>query len=258
MAHVIECPSGLSFHVRKLRGAEANLFTDRQLIRRGLLVGKLLGATFEGVIDAGPYKIGTGGAPPWDTMLTGDRIVALVKLRVATYGPELDFKVQCDNEACRRRFDVDLNLDTGLVIKPLSDDDRTAYTSGNVLKTSIDVDGKTHEISFHLLTGKDELRMATVNERANGQQVTMSLAQRIDAISDVHPNDKVRWIETLDLDTMTELVEKLDAHDCGVETNIECECTHCGNFMEVSLPLGGREFFLPKRKKTPEQPQADE
>lgn len=258
MAHVIECPSGLSFHVRKLRGAEANLFTDRQLIRRGLLVGKLLGATFEGVVDSGPYKIGQGGAPPWDTMLTGDRIVALVKLRVATYGPELEFKVQCDNESCRRRFDHDLNLDEQLVVKPLSDEDRAAFTAGNSLKTSIEIGDKTHEISFHLLTGKDETRMATLGDRANGQQVTMSLAARIDAISDVHANDKVRWLETLDLDMLTELVEKLDAHDCGVETAIECECPHCGNFMEVNLPLGGREFFLPKRKKTPEQHQAAE
>lgn len=258
MAHVIECPSGLSFHSRKLKGSEANLFTDRQLVRRGLLIGKILGSTYEGLLDAGPYKIGQGGAPPWDQLLVGDRIVALVKLRIATYGPEVDFKVQCDDETCRKRFDHDLNLESGLTLKSLSEEDREAFEAGNKLTTELEVEGVRHQIGFHLLTGKDELRLSALSQRSSGQQVTLSLAQRIDSISGVHANDKMRWLESLDLDILNALVEMLDEHDCGIDTAIECECPHCGNFMEVSLPLGSREFLLPKRKKAQELVQVDE
>lgn len=249
MSKLIECPSGLSFIARKFKGSEANLFTDRKLIRGGFLISRLLSATFESLVDAGPYKV-SNGSPSWDSMLTGDRIVALIRLRVATYeGLPLEFKTQCDSAACRRPFDVELDLDEDLQIKRLSNEDREAFENGNRLSTEIEVDGVLRKITFHLLTGEDEKRMSKIGTQTPDRQVTMSLAQRIDEISDVHKNDKVRWLEALDLDVLSELVEKLDEHDCGVETTIERECPHCQNIMDVIIPLGGQEFFLPKRKK---------
>jgi hypothetical protein len=265
MAALIECPSGLHFHARKLRGSEANLFTDRKLVRQGKLIGKILGAVCEEIVDPGPYTIGQGGAPPWDQMLTGDRIVGLVQVRVATYKADMTFKVQCDNEGCRKRFDVDLNLEEDLVLKMLSDDDRNAFVNGNLLETFVQEDGAPQldpaltggleitgrKVTFHLMTARDETKLGQVAERAPSQQITAALAQRVNDVDGVHANDLIRYFDKCDLDHIQDLVARMDEHDCGVDTDMEVECTHCGNFMEVQIPLGGREFFLPARRTAP-------
>lgn len=262
MAALIECPSGLSFHARKLRGSEANLFTDRQLVRKGKLIGKILGSVCEDLVDPGPYSIGEGGSPPWDQLLTGDRVAALVAVRVATYQPEMEFTVQCDNENCRKRFKVDIHLVEDLVVKPLSDGDREAFMAGNKLTTWIEDDnGATLDpqltggiaangraVTFHLMTARDERKLQQVGDRAPSQQITASLAQRINGIDGVHGNDLIRYLDGCDLDRLQDLVARMDEHDCGIDVDIEVECSHCGNFMEVQIPLGGKEFFLPRRQ----------
>ena len=262
MAALVECPSGLQFHARKLRGSEANLFTDRKLVRQGKLIGKILGSVFEELIDPGPYTIGQGGAPPWDQMLTGDRVGGLVAIRVTTYKEEMEFRVQCDNEGCRKRFPVDLNLIEDLVVKPLSDADREAFINGNQLETWVEDDSASplepgdtggitvhgRKVVFHLMTARDERKLAQVGERAPGQQITASLAQRINSIDGVHVNDLIRYLDNTDLDRIQDLVARMDEHDCGIDTDLEVECQHCGNFMEVQIPLGGKEFFLPARR----------
>lgn len=258
---LVECPSGLSFHARKLRGSEANLFTDRRLVRQGKLIGKILDSVCESVEDPGPYTFGEG-PPPWDSLLTGDRVAALVAIRIATYFPELEFKVQCDSERCRKRFPVDLHLEEDLVVKPLSEDDRDAFVGGNKLETFVEDDaaGPLGEsvtggvqlngriVSFHLMTAKDERKLAQIGERAPDQQITAALAQRINSIAGVHGNDVIRFLDGCDLDRIQDLVARMDEHDCGIDTDMEVECAHCGAFMEVQVPLGGKEFFLPARR----------
>lgn len=250
MANLIECPSGLSFYARKLRGSEANLFTDRKTVRKGILIDRILSSTFEELSEPGPYNIGDEGKPTWKHLLTGDRLVALIQIRIATYGPEMEFAVQCDNDGCRKRFHIELDLVEDLQIKNLSKKDREAFVGGNLIEAPmVDNDGQQRTVQFHLMTGADEVKMSSIAEREIDRQVTASLAQRIDRIEGVHANDMIRFLDTLDMDLLQDMTARLDEHDCGVETDIEVECDYCGQYMTVVLPLGGREFFLPKRKR---------
>lgn len=249
---LIECPSGLTFKARKLRGKEANLFTDRKVVRSGALIGNILNAVCEEVVEAGPYEINDSGMPPWGKMLSGDRIVALIQIRVATYDSEMPFKHQCTDEMCRRRFNIDLDLIDDLVVKLLSDEDREAFLSGNKLPTWIEdpkADNNRRDVTFHLMTAQDEKKLARVSDRSPNQQITASLAQRINQIDGIHANDLIRHLDDTDLGSLQDLVARMDDHDCGIDTDFEAECSHCGHFMEVAVPLGGREFFLPQRKR---------
>lgn len=249
MATLIECPSGFSYYARKLRGSEANLFTDKTVTRKGHLISRILAATAEDVADPGPYKF--TDRPTWDKLLTGDRISALIQVRIATYTAEMEFYHQCTNETCRRRFPVDVDLIRDLNHLPLSEDDRTAFEAGDLLRTHLlTEDGDRREVEFHLMVADDERKLMRIAERAADRQITMSLAQRINTIQDVERNDIAKFIGNMELGEMTALVDRLDGHDCGVDLDIEVECEHCDHFMEVAIPLGGKEFFLPTPKRT--------
>lgn len=248
--HQVVCPSGLSFTARKYKGREANLFTDKKLVRAGGLITAILDAVCIEVTDPGPYTLDSNNRPPWDRMLTGDRIASLVETRVGTYGPEISFPVQCENEVCRERWIEDLDLIRDLKRKVLTDEDRNTYVNGNEFTTYlIDGDGTKREVKYHLLTGQDERDLLKLSRRFKDKQATASVLQRINSVEQIHKNDLMKLLEELDLDEMTAIVDRMDAHDCGLETTIEVECPECSNYQELEVPLGGKEFFMPKRKK---------
>lgn len=236
---------------RKLKGSEANLFTDRQLARRGGLTNELLKATFKEVSDWGPYEPTETGMPNWDTLLAGDRLTAVIDIRVSTYGSELEWRQQCNDDGCRKSFAAEIDLTEDLVRKTLSAEDMSVFQSGNRFSLTVDDDEGERKVVYHLMTGADEKRLVKVVENIGGDRVTASLAQRIDEVSGVHKNDVIKWLNNLDLDALQYMVEEMDSHDCGVDTSIDLICPHCGNYMELEVPLGGREFFLPKTKKRP-------
>lgn len=243
--------------MRKFKGREANLFTDKKAVRTGALISTILSSICVDVQDPGPYQLGSDGKPLWDGLLTGDRLITLIDARVGTYDSELSFKCQCDEDTCRATWTEDIDLVTDMKRKVLTPESRTTFENGNPFTTYVrDDNGVEHQVKFHLTTGKDELAMMNVARRHKQQQATASLGQRIDAIDGVHPNDLIRFLDDLDLDELNDLIERMDEHDCGVETSLEVECPECGNIQEVTVPLGGKEFFLPKRKRSTPSPTA--
>lgn len=251
MATSITCPSTFTFSARKFKGQEANLFMDRKLVREGGLIGAILKAVCLDVVDPGPYALGHDGRPAWEGMLSGDRLIALIDARVGTYGPGMEFKVQCESHGCRRVWIEDVDLTTDFERKPLSTESFTTFKNGDLFTTTfMDNDGAERLLKFHLMTGKDEAALMRVAKNNKGSQATASLLQRIDEIDGVHRNDMLRFLNDLDLDLTSDLIERLDDHDCGIKTEIESECPECGNAQEITVPLGGKEFFLPKRRST--------
>jgi hypothetical protein len=57
------------------------------------------------------------------------------------------------------------------------------------------------------------------------------------------------WLNDLPMGSMYDLIESLDEHDGGIETEIEVECPHCGAGEEIDLPLDRREFWSPRKLK---------
>lgn len=234
-------PSGLIVNVRGLRTKEADTLANPDNHRSGVAFDKMLADCLVGVEDAGPYDL-KDSRVPWADALVCDRFVAMLQIRAATYGPEYSFTLQCDNPMCRKVFDWSIDIDRDLPIKEVPHDSVLAFKAGNKLTTRVVLSGREREVTFKLTTGKDEGKTRGRKEHV----LTDSLAIRVLAIEGVEGNDRVRFIENMELSETDALIEALDAADGGVDVRLDVQCEHCGNTQEAQLPFG-KAFFRPRK-----------
>lgn len=251
----VECPSGLVVQVRGLKTKEANLLADRQAFKQGQVFDRLLDSCWLQTLDAGPYTFSTPDQrPDWGKAHVGDRLVTLLGIRSATFGDVYAFGLQCKDQACRERFEWEIKL-SELPRKPLSEDARNALRGDGTLIT--EVNGR--KVRFRLLTGADEAKNARVLRLQRDRLMLAALSIRIVGIEGVKSEEKLKYLENLELQEATALLEALDEQDGGIETEIRVECPMCGLVQEERLPFGAT-FFLPRktRKTSSETPEAPE
>jgi hypothetical protein len=185
----------------------------------------------------------------WSHVLLCDRFTALLYARVATWGAEYSFRQQCG--ACRRRYTWELDI-TELEIKPLPQTSIAAYKEGNRFTTTVlDDSGEARKVIFQLVTPKLESKIVQAADIAVSDRVTASLAQRIVSVEGLDPGKGAikAWLNDLDMGSLYDLLQELDAYDGGIETEIEIECPHCGEREELELPLDRSEFWNPRKPK---------
>jgi hypothetical protein len=242
MEKQITCPSGLTGEVRGLKGREAQMLSDRNAVRSGTFLDKILDACWLKTSAWGPYKSAESGKPDWKNVLVGDRFYILLQIRVASFGAEYAFKTPCQN--CRKQIEYEVQLDRDLQIKSLSAADAAAFAAAEpfTVKTAT---GKA--VTYRLPIGTDEVRAA---RQANGDGAFLdALGQRIVSIEG-EPSVGA-FLENADFADLLDLLNQMDEHDCGVETTITIDCPHCFATQDVQLPFV-RDFFVPtsgRRKK---------
>ena len=245
MAHTVICPSGLKGEVRKLKVKEANMLADAAGIRRGTTIDEILRSVWLGCTDPGPYQPRPDGGLDWSKVLICDRFFTVVQVRIATYGPDYAFPVQCTAQTCREKFEWELDLNE-LDFKKVPDASIAKFAAGNRFETIIPSTGR--RVTFKLQTGEDEAKAAKLARGRREEIMTMALAARIVEVDGVHNNDKLRFLDNLDMDDSVALIDQMDAADGGLETSVEVECPACGNVMEVAVPFG-RDFWLPSKRR---------
>lgn len=243
MSNVV-CPSGLSGVVRKLKAMEANLLADAAAQQRDTALDDVLRACWVETHDPGPYAL-KSGLLAWDDVLLADRFAVILALRVATYGPNYDFRVACSDDACRKRFEWSIHLRDDLKVIDLPASSRATFAAGNRFEGHFA--GADKRFVFKLQDGKGERAAAKLLRAHRGRQLTVALASRIVEIDGVHDNDKLRFLDALDMDDVSSALAQMDAADGGVETRIEVRCEHCRLVQEIELPLG-KDFWLPVPK----------
>lgn len=256
MSIEIQCPSGLTGTIRGLKGKEAKHLSDRQAVKSGKFMDKILGSCWESTIDPGPYTLDKNGVLDWSKVLVGDRFFALVRVRIETFGQSYEFKVQCGNSACRESFSWNINLLKDLALKKLAAKDLEGFKEGNKLEGTIPwgprtTDPNTGDISqperkkfsFRLHTGVDEARMAKF--RAQQPALTALVLARIHEIDGVSEVEKRKFIDESEFKVLTDLISEMDKHDCGLETGFDIECPACYAQTEVQLPFE-RNFLFPQ------------
>lgn len=259
MSVEIECPSGMRLQIRGLKGKEARLLSDRNAVRQGLVMDNLLTACTETVLDPGPYESRADGSVDWNKVLIGDRFFVLLQIRLASFGPEYEFKAQCKEPSCRDRFDCKIDLETELTVKPMTEEDREAFKNGGLFVTQLS-DGK--KVTYRLATGADEKKAAR-SRNLDSAMIDMLLLRISDiegvgkgSTSDIVNQKTVKsikgYLEELDWSELVQLFNELDAHDCGVDPEIQIQCPACGGVQEVQLPFE-RNFFMPTEKKMPQR-----
>lgn len=236
----VDCPSAFQGRVRALKGKEMRILSDRQRMRSGTITDDLLAACWLETTDKGPY--GFDGKPDWGNVLLGDRFYVLVQLRLATYpGETYPFQVQC--RSCSGNFEWEIDLDK-LPVKKLTDAGRQHLKTGVPLEVTID--GVL--VKYRLPLGLDERKGARFL-RGSNPDVLRALALRIVEIDGVDRSKTIEWLEDREFASHRALVEAFDEHDCGIETTIEVECTHCGLVQELDLPFGP-DFLMPRKRRT--------
>ena len=241
--HPVTCPSGLAVEVRGLKAKEANMLAE-QGSRGGVSAfDSLLKSCWIATTATGVYSVAPDGALNWSDVLVGDRFAVLLGIRIATHGPEYHFPVRCG--ACGNRYEWEINLND-LPTKPFPAASLAAFTNGNKLATTLE-DGRP--VTFRLLTGAGEVQVARLLKQARATAVTSALAARILAIHDVAEEDKMGFLEDLELSAVTDLLAKFEEADGGVETSIQVTCTSpaCGNEEAKALPFD-RTFWMPTKR----------
>lgn len=247
----VVCPSGMAVEVRGLTVREANLLANATRKKRLSMLDQVLTNCWKGTSDLGPYQFSADGAPPWDDILQGDAQFLLIQVRIATYGAEYIFKHQCDDSSCRERFEWQLDLNK-VPIQKLMPEDGASFKEGNVF--SADLNGT--RFKFLLATGATAKKADRHRANNRNSMMTLALRMRITEIEGVDQQDMRRYIDAMDMGTATDLMAEMDAHDCGVDGDIEVECAECGNIMEVSLPFESA-FFMPDKKKKAKKKAAE-
>lgn len=246
---IIECPSGLAGEIRGMKGKEAQALADPAMARGGRNIDVMLQNCFLRIEDPGIYPWEQGSKPAWDDVLLGDRFAALIDIRVASWGPDYDFSVQC--EACKERYEWELDL-RDLPRRELPEATKAKLRARDNKFTAEGPGGE--EVTFRLLYGRDEKAIDKLR-RTNGGRwgIIDALAARILVVSGVKENPVAirKWLDELDVIPMRDLLSALEEPDCGVETNIQTICTfaNCRWEQDITLPFD-KGFFYPRRKRT--------
>ena len=247
MSQIIDLPSGAKLEMRSLTGKESKILSDKELVKSGLFLEKILQACTVSVVDGSPYQNG-GEKLDWRQVLLGDRFYALLQIRILSLGADYCFKLQCVEEPCRHRFDYEIDLND-LPIRRLSEDARLAFASGNLFVTQ---DGAGKDITYRLPIGQDEL-LAAKNATSIDGAFIQGMLQRIVSIDGLQKCDFRKYLEDMSWGDLLRLLDSFDEHNCGVETTFSASCPECGAIQDVQLPFG-RGFLLlstkPGVKKT--------
>jgi hypothetical protein len=247
---IVECPSGLVGRVRGVKGKDFRTFTSNEQALSGASLTQLISTCW---LETTSYGLYAPERPFWDDALQGDRFYALLRIRHATYPNEpYSFKVPCQVGGKRcRKITVDLDLNT-LAIKPLPDASAAQFREKNRFETTLS-DGRV--VAFKLSTGHDAKRQKEIIDKIGptARGIPLALASRILSFGGSEKpsvRDIFEFLDDLELAEHRNLLERFDAADCGVDTDVPFTCPWCDEAQKISLPFG-QSFFLPPSQTSP-------
>lgn len=211
--YTFKLPSGNEIVLKEMTGVEEELLTNQRLIRSGDAVNHVLKNCI--------LKLGDKENITMEdvlSMLSGDRLFALVRLRQVSLGDIVEINLSCANQICRKACNVAINIDD-LPITPYSDRREFEFT----LPSSGDT------IRFGYLTGHKEKQLALLPEPT----ISSAMLIRILEINGKSPDKKV--VSEMSLRDRTALRTEMAKVDGGIDTVIETVCESCGTHLRTRL-----------------------
>jgi len=248
---IVQLPSDMTIELRQLTLREENYLAGASRSRRGsqerILVDVVSRCTIR-VVDPGPNpKAKADEKPKWDEMLAGDFFGAMIELRKLSYreGAEYDIDLKCPVRACNNSFGWTVDLDKDLLVKKLPTESADALREGRPL--TVEIAGKI--VHFHLGLVKDADFQEKLDKKFPGRDMACMLRARIDKVEGVESVDIMNWLdgegkgpyEGLTSDEAEDMRAEFYRVDCGIDTEIEVECTRtqCRNVFRLDLPFDG-------------------
>lgn len=254
---IVKLPSGASVTLRQISLKEENYLAGALRSRRAKqdrVLVDVVSRCCEGFDDPGPYPWGApGGNVKWDDMLQGDFLAAMIALRKISYreGSEYEVELTCPSRACNHRFSWKVDLDTDLYYQDLPEESAQRMKDGDSFVAEIQ--GK--KVHFNLGYVRDSAFQEKLDKRFPGRDMATMFRSRIVTVDGVDSKDLMNWLDGegkgpydgLAADDAEDLREAFYEADCGVDTEVEAECTRavCGNVFTFDLPFDG--MFSPGR-----------
>lgn len=264
---IVTLPSGLTGEVRGLTGRDGRYLSNEKLVQDNEIEDYVLRGCWMSTLDSGPYTL-VADKIDWKRALIGDRTVAMLHIRNATYPDDpYDIPMKCQNQTCgssgkRTMFhwEVDLAELIKKKVKNLPKASADAVRSSQ--KISIIIPGTTtaakflpinHEDRSGWLKWREQLRaLSKQNQKKHKEDTLNDLVSapvfwnlEIDGITKLL--DKMEFLEDLPLRSIRDLTEIVEAADCGIDTELEIECPKCGHSWLINLPFTRRFFVPPSR-----------
>lgn len=254
---LIECPSGLTFQARTWRIGDRRNLQDRNILRQGLLLRKMLECVDLGVENPGPYTFAPGKRVDWSKVSLTDIIDSLIDIRIANR-PLLDYNENCENCGARIPLTIDL---TELERTPMSEEGKKHLATGEPIYRDIplnseqDADGdyaNTVGVKLRMLLGEDMPRIMKYHKEDPAIVPIMQLVLHIVEI-ELRDGTKLSDIRSIrefyedqDWIFQEQLEEEINSFGGGVMTTVRMDCRRCNAEQEGMIPFGG-EFFYPRK-----------
>ncbi len=247
----IALPSGAAITLRQISLKEENYLAGALRSRRAnqdKVLVDVVNRCCQGFEEPGPYPWAEGGGKVnWQEMLQGDLIAAMIGLRKLSYreGKDYEIDVKCPNRVCNHKFGYIIDLDKDLFFQKLSEESARKLREDETF--TVKIGGKT--VHFKLGYVKDDQFHEKLEKRFPGRGMATMLRTQIVRIDEVDSKDMMNWLdgegngpyEGLLADDAEDMREAFFAVDCGVDTEVEVECSRsaCGNVFNMDLPFEG-------------------
>jgi len=213
-------PSGPEIELKEMTGVEEEILTNQRLIRSGDAINQVLKNCI--------LRIGKNTKPEMadiTDMLSGDRLLTLVRLRQISLGNEVELQLTCPSSVCRAKNRIIINLDDLPVIP---------YGPEREFTFALPASGS--KVRFCYLDGTKEKRLSQL------QEPTISSAMMIRILDiDGNPPSKKSLAE-MPMKDRAALRQEMARVDAGIDTNIITQCDSCG--ADIRTKLEAEPAFL--------------
>lgn len=226
-----------SLEIKQMTAKEEDILTSRTLLKKGVALDRVIrNIIVDKSIDP-------------DSLLVGDRNAIIIATRVAGYGADYSTKVSCPNCAEMQEYTFDLNE---AIIYDGNDTETMSLTYNNDGTFNVQLPQTKLDITFRLLNGYDETRVAKAMEREKKTKKTESLITQqlrsiLVAVNDNSEPEALNYvisnIPSRDSRHLR-LAYKSAAPNVDLTQNFDCEV--CDYSADMEVPLGA-EFFWPDR-----------
>lgn len=246
----VECPTGLVVTLREFKVRDEDLLANPKAIRKGIATTDLLKAITVGVDEPGPYPFRDpkrdeeGPQLSWGRILQGDRMTVLLKNRIYTWGPDLEYPQPCQN--CNQPTKKELDLEE-LPIKTLPESSLKHVRDGIALEP-VTLPGCGVKVGFRLLRGEDDRGLQKIQKTKKDRRSSAYHRFRIVSIDGIPQPNWLDWIENMGGMDSSFLRAAYDEADCGVDQETEFECDACDHVWMDELRFRA-DFLFPRYKR---------
>lgn len=213
-------PSGPEIDLREMTGVEEEILTNQRLIRSGDAINQVLKNCV--------LRIGDNAEPEMKditSMLSGDRLFTLVRLRQVSLGDQVELELACPNQTCRAKTHATIDLND-LPVTSYGDEREFVFT----------LPGSGEKVRFCYLDGSKEKRLSQM------QEPTISSAMMI-RILDIDANaPSKKSLGEMSMKDRNALRTEMMRVDAGIDTSIVIQCDSCGT--EIRTKLEAEPSFL--------------